>query len=86
MAQLFNSTSYYNPFNQPNQPATIENLVALIRALIQQIQRLDKKCNLFLTTLTTEQHKVVLNIINQKFPEATDDKQIPEALEFTLGY
>ncbi|CAG8649969.1 16573_t:CDS:2 [Racocetra fulgida] len=38
MAQPFNSTPQYNSFNQPDQSAAIENLVAQTKALIQQIQ------------------------------------------------
>ncbi|RIB23670.1 hypothetical protein C2G38_2032541 [Gigaspora rosea] len=48
------------------------------------VKRLDKRCNALFTALTSEQHDEFLEIINEKFPEALDDKQIPEALEFSV--
>ncbi|RIB30976.1 hypothetical protein C2G38_2151097 [Gigaspora rosea] len=52
--------------------------------LKSDVKRLDKRCNALFTALTSEQHGEFLEIINKKFPEALNDKQIPEALEFSI--
>ncbi|RIB09963.1 hypothetical protein C2G38_2207391 [Gigaspora rosea] len=43
-----------------------------------------KGCSALLTTLTFEQHDMFLEIINKRYPEVLDNKQIPEALEIFL--
>ncbi|RIB27912.1 hypothetical protein C2G38_2322713 [Gigaspora rosea] len=49
------------------------------------VRPLNEKCTMLFRTLTLEQVKEVQDIINKIFPEAVNDKDIPEALEFLLA-
>ncbi|CAG8749021.1 6314_t:CDS:2, partial [Racocetra fulgida] len=120
MAHFFNPTPQYNPFNQPDQSAAIENLVAQTKALIQQIQitcapyaysnNAFQPPNDIIENPTTfkkrELQPTSMKPVGKIFPKKTlcprcrrrnhpilkcpdvkhlDEKQIPEALKFTLG-